>query len=150
VIVKTEGPFGRVGYQYSNAKRYTVLLLDDEPDVTSVLEKGLETYAPFDVHAYNDAEEALKSLLLNKYDMMIIDIRLPKMNGFEFYQRAQELCGNVKVVFITASETYHDEYQKKYPQWNGNCFILKPISIGTLVKFLVSEISSRDEREPYN
>jgi DNA-binding response OmpR family regulator len=138
-----------VDYNYSNAKRYSILILDDEPDVTAVLKKGLEARAPFDVHAYNDPEEALKSISTTHYDVMIIDIRLPKMNGFEFYQKAQQLK-DTRVLFITASDSYHEEYKSKYPKWNGNCFILKPISITMLAKFLISEIGTRAEKEPYN
>lgn len=147
--MEIEGTAKGVGYFYSNAKRYSVLILDDEPDVTAVLKKGLEAKAPFDVHAYNDPEEALKSVFTTDYDIMIVDIRLPKMNGFEFYQKAQELK-DTKVVFITASDSYHEEYKKKYPRWNGNCFVVKPISITMLTKFLLSEISTRADREPYN
>ncbi len=137
-------------YQYSNARRYSILLLDDEPDVTAVLKKGLELQPHFTVYAYNDPEEALKSLSKINYDIMIVDIRLPKMNGFEFCQRARQLKDS-KIVFITASDRYHEEYQRRYPQWNGNCFIVKPISISMLAKFLISEIAdTRAEREPFN
>jgi DNA-binding response OmpR family regulator len=148
--VKTGTAANSAPYPYSNARRYSVLLLDDEPDVTSVLKKGLEQQSRFAVYAYNDPEDALRSLSKVDYDIMIVDIRLPKMNGFEFYQKAQRVKDS-KVVFITASDAYHEEYQKKYPQWNGNCFIVKPVSIVMLKKFLTSEIAgTRTEREPFN
>lgn len=144
------GTTASTSYPYSNAKRYSILLLDDEPDVTAVLKKGLEQQSHFTVYAYNDPEEALRSLSKISYDVMIVDIRLPKMNGFEFYQQAQQVKDS-KVVFITASDAYHEEYQKRYPQWNGNCFIIKPVSISMLARFLTSEIAStRAEREPFN
>jgi CheY-like chemotaxis protein len=137
-------------YPYSNVKQYSVLLLDDEPDVTAVLKEGLEKQGPFTIHAYNDPEQALKSLSNTKYDLMLVDIRLPKMDGFEFCQKAQQLTDS-KVVFITASPKYHEEYQKRFPQWNGNCFVLKPISISILTEFLMSELlGTRAEREPFN
>ena len=137
-------------YQYSNAKHYSILLLDDELDITVILKKGLEAQAPFNVYTYNDPEDALGSLSEIHYDIMIIDIILPKMSGFEFYRRAQQLDGNSKVFFMTASQNYYEEYKKKYPMWNGNCFILKPVSLSSLVTLLMSEIGSKSEREPYN
>ena len=137
-------------YPYSNAKRYSVLLLDDEEDTNTVLKVGLEVQAPFNVYPYNDPDEALKSLSNAHYDIMIIDILLPKMSGFEFYQKARQLDGTSKVFFITAFENYYEEYKDKYPMWNGDCFIVKPISIASLAALLTSEIESRLEREAYN
>lgn len=148
--MKTEIATNASPYRYSNARRYTVLLLDDEPDVTAVLKKGLEQQSHFTVHAFNDPEDALESVSKVKYDVMVVDIRLPKMNGFEFYQKTKQLTYS-KVVFITASDAYHEEYQKWYPHWNGNCFILKPVSISVLSEFLISEVTdTRAEREPFN
>jgi DNA-binding response OmpR family regulator len=137
-------------YQYSNSRRYAFMLLDDEEDVTAVLKKGLESRADFTVDAFNDPEEALKSISIKDYDLLIVDIRLPKMDGFEFYQKAKELK-DWKVIFITASDSYHEEYQNRFPEWNGNCFVLKPISVSVLSNFLVQELSgTRAEREPFN
>jgi two-component SAPR family response regulator len=65
---------------------------------------------------------------------------MPKMNGFEFYEKAQELAPGVAVVFISASDAYREEYMKKYPRWNGDCFILKPISINSLARFILNEL----------
>lgn len=122
---------------------YSTLLLDDEPDITFVLKKGLEAKGPFIVNAFNDPEEALKSLANTRYHIMIIDLKMPKMDGFEFYQKAQELDGGAGAVvaFISASEAYYNDYLGKYPRWNGDCFIMKPISISSLVKFLLNELS---------
>ena len=137
-------------YAYSNAKRYSILILDDEIDVTNVLKKGLEKQAPFTVHAFNDPDAALKSTAQNRYDLMIVDIRLPKMDGFEFCEKALQKT-DAKVVFITASHKYYEEYQKRFPQWDGNCFVLKPISISVLTQFLIAELgATRAELEPFN
>lgn len=135
-----EASFNAPQYQYSNAKRYSILLLDDEPDVTAVLKIGLESHAQFKVDAFSDPEKALESLSRKDYDMLIVDIRLPKMDGFEFYQKARQVKES-KVVFITASDRYHEEYQKRFPEWNGNCFVMKPISLSVLATFLIDELA---------
>jgi two-component SAPR family response regulator len=73
---------------------------------------------------------------------MIVDLRMPKMNGFEFYQKAQQIDeGGAVVVCISACEVYYEEYTNRYPKWNGDCFIMKPISITNLTKFLLMELS---------
>ena len=123
------------------SRHYSVLLLDDEPDVTTVLKKGLEARGIFDVHAFNDPEEALESLANARYHVMIVDLRMPKMNGFEFYQKAREIDEGAAIVFISASDVYYEEYTNRYPKWNGDCFIMKPISITNLTKFLLMELS---------
>ena len=72
------------------------------------------------------------------------------MDGFECYQKARQLK-DWKVIFITASDSFHEEYQKRFPERNGNCFVLKPISVSDLSNFLVQELNgTRAEREPYN
>ena len=140
-----------VRYAYSNARRYSILLLDDESDVCAVLKKGLEKNQLFTVYAFTDPEDALNSMSQNNYDIMIIDIRLPKMDGFEFCEKALQKTDDAKVIFITASDKYQEEYQKRFPEWNGNCFVLKPISISVLTQFLISELgATRAESEPFN
>jgi DNA-binding response OmpR family regulator len=137
-------------YIYSNARRYSILLLDDEKDITTVLKKGLEARGPFNVYTFTDPEKALQSLSDFFYDFMIIDIRLPAMNGFEFSQKAKQLTGISKVFFITASDNYYEMYKDKYPMLKGDCFIVKPVSLKSLIALLMSEIGPRAEREPYN
>ena len=139
-----------VRYTYSNARRYSILVLDDEPDVCAVLKKGLEKHQLFTVHAFTNPNDALNSISEINYDLMIIDIRLPKMDGFEFCEKALQKT-DAKVVFITASDKYQEEYQKRFPKLNGNCFVLKPISISVLTQFLISELgATRAESEPFN
>ena len=122
---------------------YSVLVIDDEPDVTATLKKGLETCGPFDVQAFNDAEQALAALAQFRFHIMIIDLRMPKMDGFEFYERARKLDESPCVIFITASDAYNERYKQKYPKWNGDCFIMKPVSVSLLAKFLLREIEER-------
>jgi len=137
-------------YPYSNAKRYNILVVDDEYDVAEILKKGLELRPMFSVHAFTDPKVALESITKVGYDMMIVDIRMPEIDGFTFYEQAQKLADS-KIIFITASDMYHEEYQKRFPQWNGNCFVRKPFSISTLAYLVEMELGcTRAKLQPYN
>ncbi|MFL6405459.1 MAG: response regulator, partial [Nitrososphaeraceae archaeon] len=70
----------------------------------------------FEVDAYNDPLLALYDLKPNSYGMALLDIRMPKMNGFELYKKMQDIDNNMKVCFITAFEDYNDEFRQSFPQ----------------------------------
>jgi len=137
-------------YPYSNAKRYNILVVDDEYDVTQIVKKGLELRPMFSVYAFTDPKVALESIAQVSYDMMIVDIRMPEIDGFTFYEQAQKVADS-KIIFITASDKYQEEYQKRFPQWNGNCFVRKPFTISTLAYLVETELGcTRAKIQPYN
>jgi FixJ family two-component response regulator len=78
-----------------------ILIVDDDSDLTSMFKMVLEMNG-FEVDAYNDALLALYDLKPNSYGMALLDIRMPKMNGFELYKKMQDIDNNMKVCFITA------------------------------------------------
>ncbi|MCI0561579.1 MAG: response regulator [Nitrososphaera sp.] len=110
-----------------------IAIVDDEPDITSVLKKGLEQNG-FEVDAFNDPEVALDTFTPNYYDLMIIDIRMPKINGFDLYRELKKRDEKVRVCFLTAFEVYHEEFSKMFPNIDVGAFVRKPVSISTLVK----------------
>ena len=84
-----------------------ILVVDDEPDITLTLEVGLETIGLFDVDTFNDPESALKSFKPDFYALVLIDITMPKMDGFQLYESLKKIDPNVKACFLTASEMYY-------------------------------------------
>lgn len=118
-----------------------IAIVDDEPDITSVLKKGLEQHG-FSVDAFNDPEEALSSFKPDHYDLMIIDIRMPKVNGFDLYRELRKRDSKVKVCFLTAFEIYYEEFSKIFPNIDVRAFVRKPVSILTLVKQINSTIEA--------
>src|SRR5919112_746897 len=80
-----------------------ILIVDDEPDITSSLKMGLE-YNGFEVHTFNDSIEALSNFKAGLYDLVLLDIKMPKMNGFELCQEIKKEDEKVKVCFLTAFE----------------------------------------------
>jgi CheY-like chemotaxis protein len=118
----------------NDKKNKRILLVDDEPDVTYTVEKVLENNG-FVVGSYNDPTLALSNFKLGLYDLLLLDIRMPEMNGFELYQKMREIDSNVKICFLTASELFYEEYRRLdvYPRVNKERFIQKPIKTEELI-----------------
>jgi CheY-like chemotaxis protein len=92
---------------------YSILLIDDELDITLTI-KGMLEDAGFKVDSFNDPILALDNYKANFYDLVILDILMPKMNGFELYVKIREKNPKVKFCFLTASEFYYEKFRKKY------------------------------------
>jgi DNA-binding response OmpR family regulator len=118
-----------------------IAVIDDEPDITTVLKRGLE-HNGFAVDAFNDPQTALASFKPGNYDLMIIDIRMPKISGFELYRELKKIDAGVKVCFLTAFEIYYEEFRKMFPTIDVRAFIRKPVSIASLVSQVNSTIGS--------
>jgi CheY-like chemotaxis protein len=128
-----------------------ILLVDDEPDITMAISIVLETDG-FKVDSFNDPVLALSSFRSRYYDLVILDIKMPKMNGFELYAEIRKIDNQVKVCFITAGEMYYDgirserqeeqigriglEEEEQYCKLDTERFLQKPISNEDLVKII--------------
>ena len=88
-----------------------ILVVDDEPDINMLLMIILEDIG-FEVDVYEDAIKALSNFRPGYYDLVILDIVMPTMNGFIFYKRIKEIDTKIKACFLTASETTQQEFEK--------------------------------------
>jgi CheY-like chemotaxis protein len=122
-----------------------ILLVDNEPDIALAFKIGLEDNG-FIVDAFNDPLEALSSFKDDFYDLLLLDIKMPNMNGIEFYQQMKEIDKKVKVCFITASEMhYYEEIRNEiFPILGVRRLIRKPIKMDDLVEDLREELKSID------
>jgi DNA-binding response OmpR family regulator len=110
------------------------MLVDDEPDINFMLKIVLEDNG-FEVDAFDDSIVALNNYKAGLYDLLILDIKMPKMDGFELYDEIKKIDNKAKVCFLTASEMYYRELRKdKYESLDKDLFLLKPISPDDLVK----------------
>lgn len=121
-------------------KRKRILIVDDDRDILTTYKKGLEQSGLFKVDTFDDPEEALSNFKSGLYDCLIIDIRLPKMDGFELYDRMKAIDDKVKICFITAYEVNYRALRQVFPEPILECFIQKPIEIGKLVERIKSEL----------
>ena len=127
----------------SSRKRNKILLVDDEPDLTMTFKAILQRVG-FAVDTYEDPLAALSNFRPHYYDLVILDIKMPKMNGFELYSEMLEIDSQVKVCFVTAGEMYYDNVRKneeeQYCELDTERFIQKPISNADLVRRINREI----------
>ena len=129
-------------------KRNRILLVDNEPDITLAFKIGLEDNG-FVVDTFNDPQLASSNFKDGLYDLLLLDIKMPKMTGIEFYQRMKEIDKKVKLCFITASEIYYYEKITKelLLALGVRRLIRKPIKIEDLVKQLKQELELNNNNE---
>lgn len=121
----------------SKEKKRKILIVDDEPDNASVFAISLED-GGFEVDTFTDPMLALSTFKAGKiYDLLILDIKMPSMNGFDMYDAIRKVDNKVKACFLTAfGEGYTEEFEKRFPPslFSDISFIRKPIRMDDLVK----------------
>jgi DNA-binding NtrC family response regulator len=118
------------GYNVNIKKK--ILIVDDEPDLTFSFREELED-AGFNVDVFNDAMHALENFKPEFYDLVILDIVMPEMDGFDLYKELRKLDPRINVCFITASEKFRrDQREVKHQILSQDLFIKKPISFEDL------------------
>ena len=110
-----------------------ILVVDDEPDVCFVLKEVLRQNG-FVVDSYEDPFLALKRFKADLYNLVMLDIRMPELNGFALYQEIRRLDKKVKIYFLTAGEAYDGVYSDIFSSLPVNHFIRKPIDNEGLIK----------------
>ena len=114
-----------------------ILLIDDEPDITFTVKDILEGNG-FQVDSFNDPILALNSYKVNFYDLVILDIKMPKIDGFGLYTKIRKKDPTVKICFFTATVMVTEEIKKALlalgKTIDGDYFIQKPIRIEVLIK----------------
>ena len=125
-----------------HAKKYKVMIVDDEQDITTVFKMGLEKNE-FIVTTFNDPLEALSKFRPGLYDLLILDIRMPGMNGFQLYKKIRDIDNKVKVCFLTAFDQSRGEFRTSFPFLEEvKCYLKKPITVRDLVKRLADLANS--------
>jgi len=131
--------------QQSFLKR--ILIVDDESDITltfkSALEKknnNNENNKKLEVQTFNDPLSVLSQFKPNFYDLLLVDVNMPDMNGFELCAEILKIDVNVKICFMSAGEVNHEAIRELYPTISIGCFIKKPITLEYLVKRIKAEL----------
>ena len=123
------------------------MIIDDDPDITFTFKAGIEyssnnnnNRSRIEVYTYNNPLVALSEFKPHYYDLLLIDINLPNLNGFEFCQRILELDVNVKACFMTAGQINREAFREIYPSISLGCFIRKPVTIDYLINRIKAEL----------
>lgn len=120
-------------------RKKRILVVDDEPDLTCILKTGLEDTDLFIVDTFNDPELALSAFKPGNYDFLLIDVKMPKMNGYELYDKIRDIDSKVKSCFITAYEINYQALREQFPTLEMECYA-KPLEIDDLVKKINEEL----------
>jgi len=122
-----------------------ILLVDDEPDIARLFKLVLELNGII-VDVFTDPIVALSNYKTGFYSLLLLDLKMSKMNGFELYRKIKDKEDpknrDVKVIFITAYEEYFREFQESFSNLDIDCFVRKPISIDKLVKTVKTKLNS--------
>jgi DNA-binding response OmpR family regulator len=118
-----------------NSKNIKVLIVDDDPDVTTVLKKVFEQ-SGFNADSYGDPILALENFKAGSYDLLLLDIKMPEMDGFHLYQEMKKIDNKIKVCFLTTSEMYYERFRKEeaFCEIDKDLFLRKPIANEDLTK----------------
>ncbi|MDW0137370.1 MAG: response regulator [Nitrososphaeraceae archaeon] len=121
-------------------------MVDDDSDITFTFKKGLEAENEknnktfFKVYTHNNPLSALSEFKPDFYDLILIDINMPKMDGIELSNKILELDVNVKICLVTAGESNIEVLRELFPTRSIGCFINKPVSIEYLVRRVNAEL----------
>jgi CheY-like chemotaxis protein len=119
-----------------------IMIVDDNADITKTFKIGIEnaTSNKIAVDAYNDPRTALLGFQPNFYDLLLIDINLLYMNGFELSERILDIDINVKICFMSSGEINREALREIHPSLSLECFIKKPVTIDYLVGRIMNEL----------
>jgi DNA-binding response OmpR family regulator len=134
------------------SSRKKILVVDDEPDITFTLHAILQE-GGFEVFSFNDPILALQSFKPRYYDLMILDIKMPEMNGFELYQKLKEKDDHVKVCFLTAVSEFrgYEQYKKDLsPKPHERYFVAKPVSEDDLIRRVNEMLANNNNNNNIN
>jgi DNA-binding response OmpR family regulator len=126
-------------------RKNRILIVDDEDDVNLLFKMVLEDNG-FKVDTFNDPLAALRNFTAGSYDLLLLDMVMPNMNGFELYQKMRMLDDKAKICLLTASGINHEEFRKRAASIAGiendieNCFFIKPIENEELIKKVKAQL----------
>ena len=119
-------------------KNKRILLVDDEHDVNLTISLILEENG-FKVDSFTDAFQALKNFTAGLYDLVLLDVKLPAMDGFSLCEEMKKLDDKVRICFLTAADrTYYEILRKHHPSIKENYVIHKPVDNDSLLSLIKS------------
>lgn len=112
-----------------------IMIVDDDQDICLTLKLILEKYG-FDAECFTSSLVAIEKFRPNQFNLMILDIKMPELNGFELYDKIKKKDANIKTIFLTALanvEDYNTQNKKVYPLKGERHFLSKAVSSNELL-----------------
>src|SRR5918912_2721715 len=123
-------------------RRKRIRVVDGEYDLCVDYQMVLQD-AGFECISYIDPVKALKEFRPDYYDLILLDIKMPVLNGFELCKKIIELDRTVHIVFITASEEYYEKFRSQhFPELGKINYIQKPIGNDELLQIVNTIVSN--------
>jgi CheY-like chemotaxis protein len=124
-----------------------ILVVDDNTDITTTFKAAIEdsnsridANKRIEVYTANDPIIALSEFKPNFYDLLLVDINMPHMNGFELSEKVLAIDINVRICFMSSGEINRKALREIYPSLTVGCYMRKPMTIGYLLKRIRSEL----------
>jgi DNA-binding response OmpR family regulator len=122
-----------------------ILIIDDSSDITTTFKIGIENNninsdKKIDAHTYNDPRAVLLDFEPDVYDLLLIDINMPYINGFQLSERILEIDINVKICYMSSGEINRDALREVHPSISLGCFMRKPVSIDYFIGRVIAEL----------
>jgi len=131
---------GHTPLNSSERKKKKILFVDDDPDITWLSKTALERNG-FEVQTFETPISALENFKPGSYDLLLLDIKMRDMDGFELYDKLSKMDNNISVCFLTAASEYYGNYKQRYPWLAKECFITKPVAFERLVNTINSVLN---------
>jgi CheY-like chemotaxis protein len=144
LLMRREAHTTRTKEQQQVWKR--ILIIDDDADITLTFKTRIEDYnntmltKKIDVHTSNNPIVALSKFKPNFYDLLLIDINMPYMDGFHLSERILDIDINVKICYMSAGEINRDALREIHSSISLGCFIKKPVEIDYLIGRVIAEL----------
>ena len=112
-----------------------IMIIDDELDIANILSMILEDKG-FKTDFYTDPVSAYQNFRGGQYDLVLLDIKMPEVDGFHLYQKIRKIDSKVKICFLTASEYYYEQFriEQGFDNFEQELFLRKPIETKDLVQ----------------
>lgn len=117
-----------------------ILVVDDNSDIVFTLRIGLESDPTIHVYCYDNPVTALLEFEPNFYDLLLFDVNMPLLDGFQLAQNLVRRDLNVRVCFMTSGEINMDAAREVHPLKSIGCFIKKPIIAEQLLRRIKAEL----------
>jgi CheY-like chemotaxis protein len=136
---------GVAGREFIERYWKRIMIVDNDTDIITTFKFGIENATKIGgkriaVDAYHDPRIALLAFQPNVFDLLLIDINMPFMDGFQFSERILDIDINVKICFMSAGEINRDALREIHPSIGLGCFIKKPVTIEYLVERIMKEL----------
>jgi two-component system, OmpR family, response regulator ChvI len=125
----------------SVARKGRVIIVDDDPDITESFGLALEDSGLFEkVELCNDPRIALSDFKPDTYDIALLDVEMPGLNGFQLYNKIKKIDNKIRVCFLTGQSVDSSTLKEEFPLIELECLIPKPVAVGDLIKRLEAEL----------